>query len=353
LAGRDGWPAGTSRRMDVLRQLLKDLGLPLKHGLSPRTVLRTLAAAQNGQFATEQARLLELKPSQIHALHKRGEIEWVRQRVWRFVSSPEPVDDAVTAFLACWPHAVISHASAANFHGLTRVDAPDQPEVTVRKGTRCRVAGVVIHTSRSLEAADILSVGPLRYTSLARTVCDLATPDDPWETLSILDDAVAGGASRKWIHNRAVALGNRRPGIGLIERATRAGASDEFRSWLERAGAHVITMAGLPPPMWNVEVRDDRGRIGIVDALWLPERVICELKGLRFHTAPTQVHRDDKRLNRLFDAGYGVRVIGWRELVDDAPGAVATIGRALQAAGTTVDLARIPQDLRVPTRPFL
>ena len=312
-----------------------------------------LAAAQNSQFAMEQARLLCLKPSQIHALRKRGEIEWVRQRVWRFVSSPEPRDDAVTAFLACWPHAVISHASAAAYHGLTRVEVPEQAEVTVRKGTRCRVAGVVVHTSRSLEGADILSVGPLRYTSLARTVCDLADPAEPWETLSILDDAVAAGASRKWIHNRAEALRLGRDGVRLIERATRAGASDEFRSWLERAGAHVIRLGGLPPPVWNVEVRDDRGRIGIVDALWLPQHVICELKGLRFHTAPTQVRRDDQRLNRLFDAGYGVRVIGWRDLIDDAPGVVATIGRALQAAGAEVDLSSIPGDLKVPQRPFL
>jgi hypothetical protein len=102
-----------------------------------------------------------------------------------------------------------------------------------------------------------------------------------------------------------------------------------------------------------VEVRDDGGRIGIVDALWLPERVICDLKGMRFHTAPAQVRRDDQRLNRLFDAGYGVRVIGWRDLVDDPPGAVATIGRALQAADAAVDLSSIPADLTVPQRPFL
>ena len=34
--------------------------------------------------------------------------------------------------------------------------------------------------------------------------------------------------------------------------------------------------------VWNAEVRDSRGRIGIADALWPQYRVICELKGLRF-----------------------------------------------------------------------
>lgn len=312
-----------------------------------------LAAAQNGQFATEQARALELKPSQVQALRDRGEIEWVRQRVWRFRSCPEERDPAVTAFLACWPHAVISHASAAAFHGLSRVDLPEEPVVTVPRGQRCRPAGVVVHYALSLEATDVVKVGPLRYTSLARTVCDLSSAKKPWESLSILDDAVSAGASLRWVNNRAVALRNGRDGVALIERATRPGASSEFRSWFERAAAHVFHIGGLPPPLWNADVRDSRGRIGIVDALWLPERVICELKGLRFHTTAAQLRRDDKRQNRLLDAGYGVRNIGWRDFVEDPREAVATVMRALQVAGAAVDLSRLPASLTVPSHPFL
>lgn len=91
------------------------------------------------------------------------------------------------------------------------------------------------------------------------TVCDLSTADDPWESLSILDDAVACGASLRWINRVAKARVHGRDGVALIERATRTGAVAEFRSWLERAGAHIIRLGGLPAPQWNVPVRDERG----------------------------------------------------------------------------------------------
>lgn len=84
----------------------------------------------------------------------------------------------------------------------------------------------------------------------------------------------------------------------------------------------------------------------------MPERVVCELKGLRFHGSAAQVRRDDKRVNRLLDAGYGVRSFGWRDLVDDAPQMVATLMRALQAAGATVDFSAIPTKIPVPAAPF-
>lgn len=333
--------------------LLKDLGLPRNCDLDARDLLRLLGRAQDGQFGTRQASALGITRAQILAMRDAGEVAAVRRSVSRFRSTAGEPDPAVTAFTTCWPNGVISHASAAQFHGLSRVASPQRPEVTVPFGTTCRPAGIVVHHSKLLGRADILRVGTLRYTSLARTTCDLACGDDPWETLALVDDAVAAGARPRWIHARALELRAGRDGVALVERATRPGASDEFRSWLERAGAHIFELGGLPPPVWNVEVRDARGRIGIVDALWLPERVVCELKGLRFHSSPEQQRRDDHRVNRLLNGGYGVRSFSWRDVVEDAPGVVATLLRALRAAGARVDLARIPRVIEVPARPFL
>src|SRR5687768_7402096 len=114
--------------MNDHRRLLQDLGLPKKHDLAPRDMLRMLAAAQDGQFANRQALALGLGPSQVLSLRDRGETERIRQRVWRFRTAVANADAAVSAFLACWPDGVISHASAAAFHGLTRVPAPEHPE---------------------------------------------------------------------------------------------------------------------------------------------------------------------------------------------------------------------------------
>ena len=339
--------------MDFTKDLLRDLGLAKSHNLLPRQILRLLAAAQGGQFSTRQAVALGIKPTQVLSLRHAGEIASLRRNVWRFLSAAAEPDVAVTAFLACWPHAVISHASAARYHGLTRVAAPAAPEVTAAHGTTCRPDGVVVHRTRSLENGDILRVGTLRYTSVARTVCDLADAKQPWETLSLVDDAVASGAKPRWINQVATELMNGRNGVSMVERATRPGASSEFRSWLERAGGHVFVLGGLPLPLWNVEIRDGGGRIGIVDALWLPQRVVCELKGLRFHTTPAQLRRDDHRANRLLDAAYNVRSVSWRDLVDNPTDVVATVMRAMRAAGATVDLGSIPQSITIPKAPFL
>lgn len=269
--------------------------------------LRALAATQDGQFALRQARALGVGAAAVRWLRDRGETTLLRPGVSRFRSAAGPADPAVTAYLACWPDAVISHASAARHHGLQRAAIPGQPHVTVPHHVRRAPAGVRVHSTRRLEAIDVLSVGGLRYTSLARTVCDLGDGADQWWTLALVDDAVALGASPRWLHQRATALAAGRSGPVVVMDATAPGAAAAFRSWLERASAHVYRVAGIPDPEWNVPVFDDRGRIGVVDALWRAWWVVSETEGLRFHTTPQRRRRDARRFNRLDEAGYTSR----------------------------------------------
>jgi hypothetical protein len=315
--------------------------------------LRETSAGQDAQFATAQARGLGVTPDDITTMRRRGEIENQRSGVWRFTSAPNPPDPAVTAMLACWPYGVISHRSAAVYHGLTRVKRPPEPEVIIPHREVRELPGIKLHWSRRLDDCDILRVGSARYTSCARTVIDLADPKDVWETLAILDDAVAGGATRTWINNRATELANGRKGPRIIRDATSKESEAVFNSWLERAAGHVIRAGGLPDPVWNVSVRDARGRIGIVDALWLPWRVVAELEGLRFHTTPRQRRRDAARFNRLLDARYQPRRFTWEDIVHRPLEVVATLYGALNAAGANLDPARIPRAIVLPTRPYL
>jgi hypothetical protein len=320
---------------------------------TPLQDLRDLATGQDGQFALRQARELELSPKAIRHLVSRGDVVRLRDGVLRFTTTPGTPDAAVTAYLACWPHAVISHESAAQFHGLRRVTGPEQPVVTVPHNSPRRPSGVVVHRSRNLENRDILRVDGVRYTTLARTVCDLACADDPWETLSILDDAVARGARSGWIHHRTKELARGRDGLALLREATHPDAAEVFRSWLERASSHVYRAAHLPEPEWNVPVYDEQGRIGIVDALWLPWRVISEKEGLRFHTTPKQRRDDARRFNRLSDAGYTPRRFTWEDVVHDPVNVATTIHRALRAAGADLDPATIPRRIVMPGVPFV
>lgn len=318
----------------------------------PRADLRALAAHQDGQFAVRQAAKLGLTYSAVRNLHGTGEAVALRRGVLRFSATPGAPDPAVTAWLLCWPHGVISHRSAAVHHGLRRVSQPPLPEITVPHGARRRPSGVLVHVSRELPGADVLRVGEVTYRSLARTVCDLADHRDPRETLAVLDDAIALGARRRWIHQRAETLSNGRNGVALIHSATATGAAAEFRSWLERTSSVVYRRAGLPDPEWNVPVYDTRGLIGVVDALWRPWRVISEKEGLRFHATPQQRKRDAERWNRLDEADYTIRRFTWQDVVDDPVAVAATLGRALVRAGAPVDLSRIPRRIDVPGLPW-
>ena len=315
--------------------------------------LRADAAGQDGQFAVRQAWKRGFTRSALRNLRDAGHIVTLRRGVARFAAVPGDPDVAITACLACWPHGVISHSSAAAFHKISHAAKHGPAEVTVPRGAMAAPAGVVVHSTRYLPGCDILKVGGVKYTSLARTVCDLAESCNLWETLTRLDDAVARGAKPSWVHQRASALAHGRAGVAAVAAATAPGASAEFRSWLERAAAHVYREAHIPDPEWNVPVYDGSGLIGIADALWPSWRVISEKEGLRFHTKPRQRRVDARRFNRFADARYAARRFSWQDVVETPTAVAATLLRALRAAGADVDLLRIPSEIVLPGRPFL
>lgn len=321
----------------------------------PRPIerLRQTASGQDGQFATAQGLHVGLTRDELKGLRRRGETYELRRGVARFSAAGGDPDPAITAVLTCWPVGVISHRSAAQHHGIRRVAAPAEPEITVPHGIVRKLPGIKVHWSRALENQDILRVGGVGYTSLARTAIDLAKHDDAWETLAILDDAIAMGAKRNWVYQRSKALANGRSGVTLLRDATSPDAVGVFNSWLERTAFHVYRAGGLPAAEWNVAVYDDDGRIGIVDALWREWRLVSETEGLRFHTTPAQRRRDAQRFNRLLDARYQARRFTWEDVVHRPLDVVSGLYRALQAAGAGLDPARIPRVIEIPTRPFV
>lgn len=321
----------------------------LTGGGDGRLLLRVLAEQQDAQFAVAQARALGLGPHATRWLIDSGRATRVAIGVACFAGAPGAPDPAITAFLRCWPTATIGYGSAAHHHGLTTA-RPERPELVVPHGCRRAPDGIVVHQSRALPRTDRAFVGTLAYTSLARTVCDLASLADRTGTLARVDDAVASGASPRWLHQRSSELTNGRDGVALVRDATEPGAAPAFRSWLERQTALLLVLAGLPAAAWNVPVSDGRGRIGIVDALWAAWSLVVEVEGLRFHTSPAARRRDAARFNRLLAAGYAVRRFTWRDVIERPYETAVTIAEALRDGGAPVDPLAVPAHVALPVR---
>lgn len=292
--------------------------------------LRHRGAQQAGRFTSAQAQRLGCRPATLQRLRGTGEIEHVRQGVWRFLAAPTdshsgdwetvlaagagaglvvvPGADGDASPLEDPEHreglAVLSGATALSRMGVTRATAHDRTDVLLQGRGRPRVPWARVHRTRHLSASDVtVRFGP-PMTTAARALVELTTTLAWADVLALLDDVLCARlGSRSWVHRRAVALRPGRPRVQWLIDATEPGAEAEFRSWLERTFSCVLADWGVPAPRWNVPVSDEHGRIGVVDCVWqrpgFARDLIVELEGLRFHTAPAQRRGDAERFNRL------------------------------------------------------
>ena len=193
-----------------------------------------------------------------------------------------PQDRAFGALLACGPHAVLSHGSAASLWGIFRTwDMPF--EVTVPSPRRRR--GIRIHRA-ALTRADITVHFGIRVTSAARMLLDI-TPRVRDKTLTravnnlrheryLTLEQLADVLERYPRHPGAARL---RPFVETPRGPTRSDFEDRFIPFCERFG--------LPEPQINVLVA---GRE--VDAFFPIERVIVELDGYEFHSSKESFRSD-------------------------------------------------------------
>ena len=94
-------------------------------------------------------------------------------------------------------------------------------------------------------------------------------------------------------------------------------------SWFERLVLKMLTDAGLPRPVVQYAVRDERGRfVARVDAAYPRLRIAIEADSERHHGAPGARLRDLERTRRLRRAGWVVVPVTWGDLRE--PEAVLT-----------------------------
>ena len=247
--------------------------------------IRAAMDRHGGVFATGDAVRSGIPRTAIRPLLRSG--EWWRIRHGVFTSGAawrqaEADDDAhrlecAAVLLRLGSGVTISHGSAARLHGLVVPPGLDR-EVRLTDPTQFRSGRGYRVAEASVDADEIVRVGPLRLTSIARTLVDVGREWDVVDTVVAMDDALADGRVTRAELTTAVLRQTHWPAIGRSARAAdlaRVGAHSphETRSRLALVGA------GLPEPLLQAAVLLGRRLVAILDMLWEAAGVFGECDG--------------------------------------------------------------------------
>jgi hypothetical protein len=236
------------------------------------------------------------------------------------------------ALLACGEGAVISHGTAAAFHGLWD-EWPHFIDVTVPVEAGRKIDGVRCRRCRYPEPEEVEVLYGVTVTTVARTLVDLAGILH----LPALRQVVGRVAIRRKLDLQAVDVaiynGRRRRGLKGLELAllpyrTNDGKVPDVRSDLETLLLPHLLEMGLPRPINNAPLHIEGERF-LVDFFWEQERVVVETDGRETHETPIAFQSDRRRDQFLAAAGYRVLRITWCQLRDEREVVVNRIIRAL------------------------
>jgi very-short-patch-repair endonuclease len=309
------------------------------HSLSPARAVGTvdraiarLAAAQYGVVSRQQLVALGVSVHAIKWRLRTSRLHPVHRGVY-LVGHSEPPELAreMAAQLACGPRALISHQSAARLDRL--LPLPNHVhvvDITVVGGDARPRPGLRVHTVRTLLRRDVVHHGPLRLTSPARTLLDLAAVlSDGQLEVAVAQARRRGRATDAQLQDQLARNAGRR-GAGRLRRLLALERGPAFtRSKAERLMLALVRRANLPVPETNVFVGGYE-----LDFLWRTERVVVETDGRAWHSDPLAFETDRRRDAELAALGYLVTRVTWRHLVDEPDQVAWRLRRALEGRAT-------------------
>lgn len=241
------------------------------------------------------------------------------------------LDRAKAAWL--WSHreAVLVGNSAAALLGtkwlsaeapaeLGRVRYPASPGIVIRSG--------------AIADDEICTVGRIRCTTAIRTAYDLGRRQLPLERAVIGIDALLNATRVPVAAVDAIAL--RYPGARGIRhlRAALDLADADAESPQETRLRLLLVQSGLPRPVTQIPVLDDRGRVARrIDMGWPQWMVGVEYDGEQHFVDPDAYAADIDRLEFLASRGWAIVRVSSRQLRWQRAEVVARVRRALAAAG--------------------
>jgi hypothetical protein len=268
--------------------------------------LQAIADRRLGVFTSREALAVGLTVDDIRAeLRAR---RWLRLRKGIYMSAAAwaPADErgrhllaSVAVLLSLDPGPVLSHASAARLHRLV-VPASDGPAVRVTDDEQWRSGRGYRVARAQLPAEDVRPWLSFRTTSVARTLVDCAREWPQLASVIAMDAALCAELVTRADLHAAVLSARHRPGVAAAARSF--GLSDgRAESPLETKGRLRLLAAGLPRPELQVDLHDERGFIGRIDAWYEEVALAVEFDGRvkyeqpRGGRSPAQVMWDEKR----------------------------------------------------------
>ncbi len=259
---------------------------------------------RQGGFATRAQIVSATSRREFEAAVREGDIVWFSRG--RYGVPNLDLDIMIAHGL----RAVLSHGSAALWHGWEVKTLPDKTHVTVPRRRRVAVPPTVV-THRSDLAADEVVDGIC--TSARRTLVDCLRTMPPDDALAIADSALRHGVRKRLLEDIAATVrGPGRPGVLRAVRHADIRAANPFESALrsiasEVEGLHVV------PQLWIVNDRQ-AVRPDLVDERL---KLVIEAESFAWHGDRGALKRDARRFNLLVADGWTVLRFTWEEVMFD------------------------------------
>jgi hypothetical protein len=282
--------------------------------------VRRQAADRHGLFTLSDLDAVGVKPHVLAHRLRSGEWERVHRGVFRIAGVPESFSQRLhAAVLFGGPGAHASHRAAARLWGWPGFGR-EGVEVSKPRGRSQRRKHGVVHGSTLLPEEHCTTRDDIPVTTAARTVFDLAAVVHPRRLERALDNALA----RKYftigeVHAVLATLGGRGRSGTVVMRKLLAVRSEGYvapSSELEAVARALLAEAGLPEPLVERNLGDDRDWIGRVDLLYPTVKLVIELDSFVHHSQRLDRRSDRRRNHRLKAAGWEVMRFDWWDLVD-------------------------------------
>jgi very-short-patch-repair endonuclease len=194
---------------------------------------------------------------------------------------------------------------------------------SARSGRATRLVGLSIR--RRVEFETSIARG-FPVTSRIQTVADLGIRAGLIESVVALDMAlrrklVALPELMQWVdvHPGVCGITRLRRAVALAEPATESPMETRLRL--------ILVLAGLPGPKVQVSRRDESGMfLGRPDLYYPDRRLVIEYDGAMHRES---LAADNRRQNRLVDAGYRILRFTATDVLDTPASVIAIVSRAL------------------------